>query len=567
MTDVKNWSETAAENNQVAPDGWEEGMKRSDVNNSARENMRAIRKDYAAGEWLSVYSTTGDAWLASWAADTVIGLIPQDGQVTEFIGGRFPDGSRLKIVTDTPSTQYAFVVSTALLINGTLIVIAVDDGAALDNGTNMTVEVGMVRDLLEKTAYYPTGSTTGQTPPQVPTIDDLGDQATLNGGHDPEGDGSDGINADMVDGKHYAEIIADASGATSRGAVYNAEFMVWQRGTSINSTATLDRQNLNSNGLYTADRWKLLSGAGATPEDNLVTVDRETSSVPTGYWSCALLTAQGGVGANDFAGLLQILEGKESAQFIDSTSVSLSAHMKGTGSLGKVRAMVLGWDGTEDAPTADPILNWGTPGDAGGPTFVTDWNKLADSGQTTIDGTWARYEFEDLDISAISGVKNIGIFFYIDDEAWTSGDTWSVTGIQLENGNASSAFIHRDFDIELSRCQRYYANTVDEGEDPRTQLGEHTGFQMWVGQSPGGNDDSLAASWEFPRTMRTVPSSLRIYNTVNDTADTWYEQRLDTDEAQANIDETLTTKRVNFSLENTLESRVFRAHLEVSAEF
>jgi hypothetical protein len=541
-------------------------MLRSDVNNAAREMMRAVIQFYRAAEWISPYSTTGDAWLAVRSTNTIITLVPQDGQSFEDIGDRFPDGCRIRVITDTPSTAYGFVTATALVINSTALIVEMDDGT-VDTGTNLIVDVAIVRDALERTAYYPTGVTLAQEPPNVPTIDDLGDQVLLNGGHDPEGDASDGINADMVDGFHYADILAATSGASGKNAVYNPEFMVWQRGLTIQSTATLGRVNLNSNGLYTADRWKLLCGAGTTPENNLVTVVRDITNVPSGFWSCATLTAQGGVSPNDFAGLFQVLEGKETAQFVDSTSVSLSAYMKGTGTLGQVRAMIVGWDGTEDDPTADPISDWETPGDGAGPTFVTNWNKLADSGQTTIDTAWTLYTFEDLDISGTSGVKNLAIFFYIDDATWASSDTWSITGIQLEKGASSSTFVHRDFDQELSRCQRYYANTVDEGEDPRNQLGEHTGFQMVTNAAVTGNDDVLDGFWQFPRTMRKKPDVLKIYNTVNDVDDTWYDQRTGNDIDQGDIDETITTKFVNFSLEDSLTNRVMRAHLEVEAEF
>jgi hypothetical protein len=119
----------------------------------------------------------------------------------------------------------------------------------------------------------------------------------------------------------------------------------------------------------------------------------------------------------------------------------------------------------------------------------------------------------------------------------------------------------------LSRCQRYYANTVDEGEDPRNQLGEHTGFQMVTNAAVTGNDDVLDGFWQFPRTMRKKPDVLKIYNTVNDVDDTWYDQRTGNDIDQGDIDETITTKFVNFSLEDSLTNRVMRAHLEVEAEF
>src|SRR3990167_2953323 len=45
--DVRQWSTTAASNNDGSPDGWPENMAPSGVNVSARENMAAIAELYA----------------------------------------------------------------------------------------------------------------------------------------------------------------------------------------------------------------------------------------------------------------------------------------------------------------------------------------------------------------------------------------------------------------------------------------------------------------------------------------------------------------------------------------
>src|SRR3990167_304736 len=45
--DVRQWSTTAASNNDASPDGWPENMAPSGVNDSARENMAAIAELYA----------------------------------------------------------------------------------------------------------------------------------------------------------------------------------------------------------------------------------------------------------------------------------------------------------------------------------------------------------------------------------------------------------------------------------------------------------------------------------------------------------------------------------------
>lgn len=57
MSDVQNWSTTASSNNSASPDGWPESMAPSGINNSARENMAAIRRLY--GDWAGSLTSGG----------------------------------------------------------------------------------------------------------------------------------------------------------------------------------------------------------------------------------------------------------------------------------------------------------------------------------------------------------------------------------------------------------------------------------------------------------------------------------------------------------------------------
>ena len=57
MSEVQSWSGTAASNNSASPDGWPESMAPSGINNSARENMAAIRRLY--GDWNGSLSSGG----------------------------------------------------------------------------------------------------------------------------------------------------------------------------------------------------------------------------------------------------------------------------------------------------------------------------------------------------------------------------------------------------------------------------------------------------------------------------------------------------------------------------
>lgn len=562
MTDIQRWSELAANNDQVAPDGSPELMKRSDVNNSVREIMRAARKFYAAAEFVQVYDTQGDAWAAGFSTNTQVKLTPQDAQTTD-IKDRFPTGARVKL-TGGASAQFGFITGQSFSTPNTFVDVVIDDGSNLDGATNL-LEMGLLRDSLGKTAFSPRGTTTGQFPPEVPTIDDLGDQVLLNGGHDPEGDASPGIDADLLDGQHASQIIAASSSGASRNPIYNGEFMVWQRGTPIDADTNNDRTNVNDNALYCADRWMLLSGNSTSPKNDVMDVSLNTTAPPAGFWSNLKLTRTATVIAGqDFGGIFQILDGKDSAAFIGSSAVSISVWLKASAGITGAVVRVLGWTGTVDDPTADPIFDWGSAG--ADPTLVASWVSMIDSGQLAVDGVWTEFKTENEDISSFGTVKNIGILITTDDDSFGAADTLEITGVQMENSGTSSDFGHRDYGVELGRCQRYYTNSFDDGQDPRTAAGALTGLQLSSINRQQTNRLNLAASFVFPMIMRTTPT-IKIWNAVNDVADTFYDDRDDNDEPAATFTETITQRRVVWSLVNQLGGRVFQIHAQAEAEF
>lgn len=63
MTDVptSNWSETAASNNASPPDGFPEGQTAASLNNSAREMMAAIKREWNRNNYTVDAGGTGDA--------------------------------------------------------------------------------------------------------------------------------------------------------------------------------------------------------------------------------------------------------------------------------------------------------------------------------------------------------------------------------------------------------------------------------------------------------------------------------------------------------------------------
>lgn len=84
MSDLgnSNWSETAASNNASPPNGWPEGMNPSDVNNSARENMAALKRLY---DRQNLVLTTGGTSTAYTLTNTVAQAAYYAGERASFI--------------------------------------------------------------------------------------------------------------------------------------------------------------------------------------------------------------------------------------------------------------------------------------------------------------------------------------------------------------------------------------------------------------------------------------------------------------------------------------------------
>jgi hypothetical protein len=562
MADIKNWSGVDDDNSEASPNGFPEGMARSGVNDSARAMMGAIRDFYAAAEWVTVYVTTGDAWTATKNGDAQMIIEPADGQNTNLSStgeNRFPDSSRVRLSANgTPPYQYGFVSSTSYADPDSFVNVTIDDGAVITAGTN-TVEIGVVRDLLTKTAYYPTGATTGQTPPEVPTIDDLGDGATNDMGH------GNNFNADTVDGYHASDLISSAAGA-GKNIIYNGGIDVWQRGLNINSTTTNGRIYINDNNNYCADRWRLLSGNGVTPANDKIVVSRDTTSPPTGYYAALEMTTQSYV-LHDKFGIFQVLEARDSAAIIGSSSVSMGVELKGEGTLANARFIILGWDGAADAAALgdDPITNWQSVGVL--PTFDPNWNVLADSGATAVTPAWGdRKVMEDEDISGFPNIVNIGILIY-SDSVFSVGNSLSVAGVRVENGSVASSFQPSDYSTELNRCQRYFLTTFEEAEDARTQAGID---QAIGGMTTANSTEQCLIKWVFPVTMFKDPT-VNVFNPTNNVADTIWGARTTSDIDYTALDETISNKAIHIGGSNLTDpnsqNTLVWAGLTLDAEF
>ena len=133
----------------------------------------------------------------------------------------------------------------------------------------------------------------------------------------------------------------------------NGDFSIAQRnmGAAITSTTSFN----NNDTAYTLDRWKLFSES-----NDIVDVSQETSTVPTNQLHAIKLDVEG---TNVKFGIAQCVENENCVGLIgQQCTLSFKAKVSDTSKLDNIKAAIIAWNGTADAPTDDMISNWQSEG-------------------------------------------------------------------------------------------------------------------------------------------------------------------------------------------------------------
>jgi len=146
MSDIKDWSVTAASNNSAAPDGAPEGMAPSSVNDTMRENMAATRRWTDDGGWHDWGHTTVYATSTSF---TIAGV-----DVTSI----YHLNRRVRAVGSITGTIYGSISATAFSTNTTVTVTW--DSGSLTSET-LAISVGFLD--ADNKAYTDTDTDTDTT--------------------------------------------------------------------------------------------------------------------------------------------------------------------------------------------------------------------------------------------------------------------------------------------------------------------------------------------------------------------------------------------------------------------
>ena len=269
MTDIKNFSATAASNSLPPPDGFPEGQAASTYNNSARELMAAIRRQHEQAEWIDL----GD--VPTYISGTSFS-VPNNRTAV------YQVGRRIRIVDGVPATFYG-TITASVFGSVTTVTVALDSGAIA--ASVAAVAVGLV----SVTNSSVSSSNISGTIPTAKIAD---------GGITPAKLANSGLELGAF-----------------RNKIINGSFDIWQSGTSISSGVSANT--------YTADQW-IAFAVGAA-----VTVSQSAGGGFTAGTNCLLFT---GAASNTYVDLIQRFEAAEVQKFKNG-NITVSARIfNGTGS-------------------------------------------------------------------------------------------------------------------------------------------------------------------------------------------------------------------------------------------
>jgi hypothetical protein len=254
-------------------------------------------------------------------------------------------------------------------------------------------------------------------------------------------------------------------GAGRRNLIINGDMRIAQRGTSHTTTSA-----------YTLDRWKFQTDL----LDQYAHTVTQSSDAPDGFFNSfkiEVTTTETTVESTEDLAVTQFIEAQDCQALAAGTSsakpLSLSFWVKSSVT-GTFAVALTAIDDNKIFPTTYTVNSANTweyktidippctiatidndNGQGLSLRFITLSGSSYTSGST---GTWQSYSST---LFAAGHQAQIS----------TDGDTWQITGVQLELGKVATPFEHRSYGEELALCQRYFSipvNNVDEDGNSNT---------------------------------------------------------------------------------------------------
>ena len=301
-----------------------------------------------------------------------------------------------------------------------------------------------------------------------------------------------------------AETAQDARDFISAGRknmIINGDMRIAQRGTAANNIG-------HAFAYYTADRWMMRNNGTTTARyTQTQNTDSPDNHSFKSSFKLQVTTAKGTLSSNWYQGVATRLEGLNLQHLCFGTSnaknLTLSFWVK-SNTTGQYSCHISNWNNSRNISrpyTINTANAWEKktitiPGDTttaipndNGIGFEIGWCLATTSyyNDGTDGGVWHA--------TSDAGKRHSG---QVVEFGGTIGDTWYLSGVQLEVGKNATEFEHRPYGEELALCKRYYQKMGDTNTNELT-LG---------GYSVSGS--TIYKSVQLPVEMRAVPTLTQV---------------------------------------------------------
>ena len=305
--------------------------------------------------------------------------------------------------------------------------------------------------------------------------------------------------ANMIENVAPASTIPDVN---FRNIIINGDMSIAQRGTSETGLTN------GSSGYYTCDRWQFLEGGTPTSEFT----QSQSTDVPTGQGFSKSLKMDVTTADSTPNGTIQItqkFEGQNLQYLKKGTSSAESLTCSFWVKSNKTGTYILELEDKDNSRsisksyTINSSDTWEKKtitfdGDTTGTYDNDNANSLTMGFFLLAGSTWSSGTLQTSWNTFTAANRAVGQVNLAD----STSNEWYITGVQLEVGTAASDFEFLPTDVNLRRCQRYYAVVADR----RTSGVNPIRDQRAIGIGTTHYPNQVSVQLVFPTEMRSVPS-------------------------------------------------------------